>query len=30
VVTVRDTKDRAGEALTFTAMAWTTFAASLK
>ena len=30
VVMVRDTKDRAGDTLTFTATAWRTFAASLK
>ena len=30
VVMVRDTKDRTGETLTFTATAWTTFATSLK
>lgn len=30
VVMVRDTKDRAGETLTFTTTAWTTFATSLK
>ena len=30
VVLVRDTKDRAGEALTFTAHAWQTFTGTLK